>query len=256
VSHFLDRPSLTFLFTLAVLFLSIRIGLWLRGSASQLDEKRNHDLGVIVAATLTLLGLVIGFSFSMAMTRYDLRKNLEEEETNAIGTEYLRVDVLPGDAPVRLKELLRKYLDERVAFYETRDADRQVKVRHDTAEVEEALWSALRPAVNAQPTPLSALALSGMNDVLNAQGYVVAAGRNRIPPAAWLMVMCIAVVASGLQSYQMESEKPRWGVLLMLPLVVALAFAFIADIDSARGGLIRVHPDNLIALARALHGQS
>ena len=66
---------------------------------SSLREEERADFGVVLSATLTLLGLLIGFSFSMAVSRYDQRKNLEEAEANAIGTEYVRADLLPtGDA--------------------------------------------------------------------------------------------------------------------------------------------------------------
>ena len=74
-----------------------------------------------MAATLTLLGLIIGFSFSMAISRYDQRKNYEEAEANAIGTEYVRADLLPAADAERMHGLLRNYLDQRVLFYQTRD---------------------------------------------------------------------------------------------------------------------------------------
>ena len=64
-------------------------------------------------ATLTLLALLIGFSFSMAISLYDQRKNYEEAEANAIGTEFGRADLLPAGDSAKVRDLLRKYLDRR-----------------------------------------------------------------------------------------------------------------------------------------------
>jgi hypothetical protein len=71
--------------------------------ASKLEEDIREDFGVIQTATLTLLGLIIGFTFSMAVGRYEQRKNYEEAEANAIGTEYVRADLLPGADAARVR---------------------------------------------------------------------------------------------------------------------------------------------------------
>jgi hypothetical protein len=82
-----------------------------------------------------------------------------------------------------VRELLKKYLDQRVLFYTTRNQQKLAKINSDTAELQKELWSAVRSRT-AQPTPLVALAISGMNDVLNSQGYTQAAWWNRIPTPA------------------------------------------------------------------------
>jgi len=93
MDDFVKSPFFVFLVSLAVLWLSVRLGASLR-NRKPVDEDARKDLDLIVPATLTLLGLVIGFSFSMAINRYDQRKAYEEAEANAIGTEYLRADLL------------------------------------------------------------------------------------------------------------------------------------------------------------------
>jgi len=74
----------------------------------------SEKISTVLTATLTLLALIIGFSFSMAVSRYDQRKNYE---ANAIGTEYVRADLLPADDGTKLRELLRKYVNQRILFY-------------------------------------------------------------------------------------------------------------------------------------------
>jgi len=100
-----------------------------------------------------------------------------------------------------------------------------------------------------------ALAVAGMNDVLNSQGYTQAAWWNRIPRAAWWLMGAIAVCCNVLVGYGARNAKTEGRLLLVVPLVVAISFMLIADIDSPRGGVIRVSPQNLLSLAASLHGQ-
>ena len=180
---------------------SARIGASFSRGGKKLEEDVREDFGVILAATLTLLGLIIGFTFSMAIGRYDQRKNYEEAEANAIGTEYVRAELLPAADAARVRALLRKYLDQRVLFYETRDEQELQQINADTAQLQTELWSAVQAPAAAQPTPVVALAVSGMNDVLNSQGYTQAAWRNRIPIAAWGLMAAIAICCNLLVGY-------------------------------------------------------
>ena len=91
-----------------------------------------------------------------------------------------------------------------------------------------------------------------MNDVLNTQGYAQAASWNRIPPAAWILMLTIAICANILVGLGSRNPKTGSRILLIIPFVISLAFALIADIDSPRGGLIRVQPQNLLSLAQSL----
>jgi hypothetical protein len=97
VNPLVDNPPLLCVTTLGILCLSAWIGTFVGRMSRELDEKPEHDIGVVLAATLTLLGLIIGFSVSMAISRYDQRKNYEEAEANSIGTEFVRADLLPAD---------------------------------------------------------------------------------------------------------------------------------------------------------------
>ena len=117
----LDSPFVVFAIALAAQGLAVYAARLFREKAKPLGEDRRKDFDVIQAATLTLLALIIGFSFSMAITRYDQRKNYEEAEANAIGTEYLRADLLSTEDAVRARDLLRKYLAWRIAFYQARN---------------------------------------------------------------------------------------------------------------------------------------
>jgi hypothetical protein len=104
------------------------------------------------------------------------------------------------------------------------------------------------------PTPVVALAVSGMNDVLNSQGYAQAAERNRIPIAAWSLMWIIAASGCMLFGYASRQPKSMRRLFLVMPAVLSAAFLLIADIDSPHGGMIRVNPQNLASLAQSLRG--
>jgi len=253
MTHLVDSPLLVFALALVVLWLSAQIGVFVRARFRTLDESQWRDFGVVLAATLTLLGLILGFGFSMAVSRYDQRKNYEAEEANAIGTEYLRAGLLPAAEAARVRDVLKSYLDQRVLFYESHDAHQLSKLATDTSHLQAELWSVVQVAAAKQPTPTVALAVDGMNDVLNSQGYTEAAWRNRLPIAAWCLVVTIAIFCNLLVGY--ISHERTGFLLLVLPLAVSISFFLIAEIDSPRHGLIRVVPENLISLSQFLKGQ-
>ena len=248
----MNYPVLVFALSLVMLWLSAQTGAYFHRRRRQPEEAEHEDLGVLLAATLTLLGLIIGFSFSMAVTRYDQRKNYEAEEANAIGTEYVRAGLLPAADAAKVRELLRSYLNQRVLFYTTRDTRQLEQINASTAQLQSDLWSAVQTPAAAQPTFMVALAVSGMNDVLNSQGYTRAAWWYRIPGAAWALMAAIAICCNVLVGYNARGTEGSKKWFFLLPLVVSVAFFFIADMDSPRGGLIRVHPQNLEGVARSL----
>jgi hypothetical protein len=117
MNNLTDNPLIVFALALFALWLSARIGSSFLKRRLNLEEGVREDFSIILAATLTLLVLIIGFSFLMGINRYDQRKNYEEAEANAIGTEYVRADLLPAADAARVRALLRNYLDDRILFY-------------------------------------------------------------------------------------------------------------------------------------------
>jgi len=249
----LNHPVLLFLVTFAVLWIFSRFGIWVRRRRPPDVSFDESDFSLILGATLTLLGLLTGFTFSMAVGRYDQRKNYEEEEANAIGTEYVRADLLPAVEAAKVRALLREYLDQRILFYTTADEQLLRQKSAAFAQVQSSLWSAVAGPANAQPNAVAAVTVTGMNDVLNRQGYTAAAWRNRVPVAAWLFVLAIAILCDVLLGYHAHGKSRL--PFLVLPIALSISFFLIADIDSPRGGIIRVRPQNLEALADSLRPQ-
>ena len=248
-----DFPFLVLTLSSALLWLAAEAGNSLRSRLMPVREEDRGDFDLVVSATLTLLGLLIGFSFSMAINRYDQRKNLEEEEANAIGTEYFRTDLLPPADASNARSLLKQYLDQRILFYTTHDSARLAKINQETAALQSKLWKTIVPNGPTGWTATFALAISGMNDAFNSQGYTHAAWLNRIPVAAWCLMIALAVCCNFLVGYR--AHRRDWRVFIVLPITISIAFFLLSDIDSMRTGVIRVAPQNLIILQQSLAQQ-
>jgi hypothetical protein len=247
----LDYPLLVFVITMVVLVMSVRVGRAIgrkrlpSGTAGERD-----DLTLVTNASLTLLALIIGFSFSMALTRYDLRKSYEAEEATAINTEYERAEFLAPDDAAQIRQLLKQYLDQRILFYTVRGESRLEEVDRENAKLQAQMWSSVRTGAFERPSPTVALAVSGMNEVLEHEGYAQAAWWNRIPTGAWSLMVMLAICCCTLIGF--GGHERGLFLYAVFPFLVAISFFLIADIDSPRRGVIRVVPHSLISLSQSL----
>jgi hypothetical protein len=130
------------------------------------------------------------------------------------------------------------------------EALRQINAK--TTSLQNTLWSTVVEATAAQRDPISALAVGGMNDVLNSQGYTQAAWWNRIPLGAWVLMWVVAIACNLLIGY--GERRASRTMLFIFPSIVAVAFLLIADIDSPRHGIIRIIPQNLMTLTGSFRG--
>ena len=245
-------PVPAFIFTLVVLTAATWLGTTrfetLRAEAAAARE----EFRVIQAATLTLLGLIISFTFSMALDRYEERKGFESAESSAIVTAHARAGLLPPADAARVRSLLGSYLDQRLTFYETRNLQTLAETDLATAKIEGLLWNAVTVPAGQNPNSITALAVGSINDVVRTRGDTQASWNNRVPFTAWMMMGSIAFFAMLLVGIGIQRPARFPQILLVLPLIIAIAFFLIADVESPRLGLISVVPDNLRELSGTL----
>ncbi|WP_233847748.1 bestrophin-like domain [Paraburkholderia sp. HD33-4] len=249
---FVDHPGTLFVVLFVGFTAAIAFGALALRRVFALKSEEREDFTLVVTSTLTLLALLIGFNLSMAVNRYDQRKNLEENEANAIGTEYARADVVAPPISAKIKAELTHYTQLRLTHYQTRDAQQVARVEQDTANSQAELWRLATQVAKEQPTPIGAAVMTGMNDVLNSQDYSEAALLNRIPLGAWALMILIGLFACVVQGYGAKGSVRKGILIIVLPVTVALSLTLIADIDSPRGGIIHVEPQNLARLLRSL----
>jgi hypothetical protein len=249
-SGMVDFPLLVFVVSFAMLVVAAWVGDFLRKRSKSSAEANRDDSGVVLAGTLTLLGLIIGFSFSMATSRYDLRKNAEQVEANAVAVLYMRADLLPPADAAKVHQMVKNYLDQRIAFYSTRDRSQLDRIDDETGQIEKDLWSTIEAAVEPLPPQLEGLFISATNDLVVSQLSTRAVWVNRIPTGAWVLIVVTSIGCNFLIGYR--ARQTDWLVFLVMPVAVSISLFLIADLDSARGGGIRVRPNNLIGLSQSL----
>jgi hypothetical protein len=252
MSRLADAPFAMFFVSLIALSGCTWLGAVVLARYASGAGQAREDLRTVLAACLTLLALIVGFSFSMAVSRYDLRKGYEVAEATAIGTEYVRAGLLQPADSQHLRQLLDSYLAQRIRFFSNLDPHRAREIAEQTTSLQRQMWSAVEAPAVTQANVLTALVVSGMNEVLDSQSRTQGAWWNRIPAAAWTLLGLIAILCNVLLGFSAGELKGR-GSLFVLPLVTAIALFLIADIDSpAGGGLIHVAPENLLSLQQHL----
>lgn len=204
-------------------------------------EGARAGLGAVEGAIFGLMGLVVAFTFSGAAARFDARRHLILEEANAIGTAYLRIDLLPADAQPKVRELFRRYLDTRLEVYERLpDLPKAKEALARSVALQGEIWSAAVEAGRGAPqgTMLLLPALNAMIDITTARTVAV---RMHPPLVIFVMLGVLALVCSLLAGYAMAGGKSRslfhsvgFAVVLTLTVYVIL------DLEFPRIGLIRV----------------
>ncbi len=215
------------------------------------DER--EELNLVLTSALTLLALIIGFSFSMAVGRYDQRKSAEATEANTIGTEYLRAGMLGAPDSQRLRSLLQQYVNQRIGAYKAGNESLE-DLYASTGGIQHTMWSIVERATATRRDAITAQVVTGMNAAIDAEGYATAAWRNRIPLEAWILMLVIAVCCCGLIGFDTKIMRGGVSGYMVLPLLVSISFFLIADLDSTHGGLIRVTPADLISTAQSMKG--
>jgi hypothetical protein len=249
-----DYEYLTFAVTLVTLWLAVELGAWVAARVRPVkDEERGH-LGQVTGASLSILALIIGFSFSAAIGRYDQRKSYEQEEASAISSEYDLAGLLPDADTAQLRSLIAQYVKLRVAFYETPDKVELASLRTQRTGLQDQMWPIVLHDARESQTATMGQVVAGLNAMVSRPEYSVAAAADRIPDGAWTLMAMLAFVSCLLLGYGGHGRQTLV-IRLVLPLLVALAFFFIASLDTQRVGLIRVHPDNLLRVESAIEAE-
>jgi len=203
-----------------------------------------EGIGAVDGAVFALLGLLIAFTFSGAGSRLDTRRQLIVEETNDIGTAYLRLDLLPADLQPALRESFRRYLDARIEVYrKLPDIAAARKSLAKADELQRQIWRQAIVASRAEGAPPAApiLLLPALNAMIDITTTRTMATQMHPPTIVFAMLFGLALAASLLAGYGMTGSKVRrWFHMLGFALVMAFAVYVILDIEYPRLGLIQV----------------
>ena len=215
------------------------------------DPAFQSEISGYQAAVLGLLALLLGFTFSMALNHYDLRRNLVIQEANAIGTTFLRTSFLPPESREISRQLLRDYLDLRIE-YDNDPMDRSPALQR-IASIQGELWKqAERAAINA-PTPITASYITSLNEMFDAASTRIAASRVRVPSALWLILTTVSVFGIWAAGFSAGVNRKRALFLTVgLPILITLVLQLITDISTPKGGLIRTDYSSMLDLRASM----
>jgi hypothetical protein len=208
---------------------------------------RNPDIvagvGVIEAATFGLMGLLLAFQFSVAQTRLEFRRSLIVKEANAIGTAYLRIDLLPPDAQPPLRDLFRRYTETRIAVFEslpdTRRSDEKLAKANG---LQGQIWSAATAAVLGDPSPgTRQLVIAALNDMIDITTERTVATRNHVPAAIVGLLLLVALAGALLAGHAMAVRRRGHSTMhqVVFAAVVATTLFVMIDLEFPRYGLVR-----------------
>jgi len=249
---------LLFSLLLGVLFSSGEAGRLLgKRVSTRLNEPAKAQIAVVQGALLGLLALLMGFTFAMAMSRFDARKDLVVDEANAIGTAYLRAQILPEPERSEAQQLFRAYVNDRVQSSTTLLNDPTQEVMLAEADrLFEGIW---RLAMSTVERDIHADAISSFVESLNEMNDLrakrIAALENHVPESALYLLIIVATLSIAFVGYGFGISHFRGRVtLITVCLVTTLVVTVILDMDRPRRGIIRVSQKSLLELQHQING--
>ncbi len=243
------------------MLLAIEIGLRVGFSAknSATEASRSH-VSAIQSSILGILALLLAFTFSLSLQRFDSRSEAVVNEANAIGTAYLRAQLLPASLRDDAQVALREYLELRVQASAVSGIERaeREELLTKTARSQTTLWGFARRAAEANPNPVtSGLFIQSLNEVFDAFGRRVAALDRHVPEMVLLLLYGTFVMAGAIVGFASGAggHRPSMASYIMIVLMVVLVF-IILDLDRPRRGVIEVSQKSLYDLQAAIKGEA
>ena len=243
-----------YVLTVAVTLLAIELGYWL-GKAWQ---RRNPDakeggVGTLAGATLGLLAFLLAFITSVAVARFDNRRGLVVAEANAIGTTYLRAGYLDEPHRQEIRDLLREYVDVRLAATSEQNL---AEVVARSEEIHTSLWAHAETLARAAPaSPMIALFITTLNEMIDLHTVrYVAVTATRLPSALWVGLYVVTFLAMLLVGMQASfGTRQNFVALVVLALVFGAVILLIADLNNTQEGALNVSQQAMLDLQRQLH---
>jgi prepilin signal peptidase PulO-like enzyme (type II secretory pathway) len=229
-------------------FASILLAMEIGRRFGERDQKQHPDdpasgTGSVEAAVFGLLGLLVAFTFSGAGSRFDARRQLIVEESNTIGTAYLRVDLLPAQVQPSLRDKFRQYVDARLETYRKIPDLAAVAAERRRAEtLQGEIWAQAVAACKAITSPaVTTLVLNSLNQMIDISTTRNEGAQMHPPAVIYVMLVALLLACSVLAGNAMSAHKVRnWVHILTFTITLSLALIIIIDFDYPRIGWIRI----------------
>lgn len=217
------------------------------------DRENDAEEGYLLSAVLALLGLLIAFTFSLAVSRYDTRRELVVNEANAIGTAWLRAGLAGGDAGPALQGAIATYTDVRLGLSRLEPPP---QVEAETVRQQHIVWARLKAIAVAEPSPVTGTTIVAVNDMFDAASSRAAERAAHIPGEVLTVLVIYAIMAAGIVGYVMgDSGRRHRTVTMILFLLLTMAITLILDLDRPLSGAITVSQQPMWDVRAAMQPQ-
>jgi len=241
--------SLVFLPVAAAVFAAIALfGKLMRRRHDKQGKVADDELKIVLGATLSLFGLLIGFMLSFAISGYNDRVHAEENEAFAIGHVYQRTALLEPAQQAQAQSLLKRYLEIRIRFYNTTSPEDRLPLRMQSIQLQTHMWMLLTNMAKRAPSMALDSLLDASDELYASQQKTLSSWRRQIPLPAWIMLIVFALCTNFLIGYNARHVKGNNLLIVTFPILIALSLFMIAEVDVPGEGIIHAMPDNLEAL--------
>jgi len=201
--------------------------------------QRKEQMGTIRDGLFILVSLLLGFTLTLAASRFAERRSLLVEEAISIGTTYLRASTLPQPYRDHSKQLLREYVDTRLELDNVGvNASRFNEAVSRAKHLQEDLWLDAATVAQNDRTAITAVYVNSLNETIDLHEKRIAAFENRVPQAVWLLIISVSLIAVFTRGSTLTTRF--WLTLILVPTTIAIVVALIADLDTPGRGLIRL----------------
>lgn len=241
---------------LALVLLAAETGFRLgRKRTRAVDDAARSQFTAIEGSAMAVAGLLLAFTFSMSVSRFENRKQIVVLEANALGTAYLRARLLPPPQRQEVESSLRRYVDAWLEYHQAGpDLARGRAALKEMDLLQERLWSAVSTLARENPNAVTlSLILQALNDVFDRQSELTAAVSNRVPGVVLLLLALVCAIAMGIVGRGCGLAGPRSFVTtLVLSCMLVAIILVILDFDRPRRGLIQISPQSMIAVRQSM----
>lgn len=238
-----------FLLILLLSELGFRLGRYVQ---DQTDTEIKALTGAVQAAILALLGLLLGFTFSMSMQRHDNRSHALVDEVNAIGTASLRIQLLPAEFQDAASDLFRKYVDLRIGIgkVDLTSIEERKKYNLQIAETQTELWTLAMKATDSDPRPVTTGAfVKSLNELIDSQGKRNALLWMHVPEAVLLILYLVFVSSGAILGYSSGLSGKRIVIpTALISLIISLIVFIVIDLDRPKRGVIQIDQSIMVEL--------
>ena len=237
--------------TVALALLAVEAGYrFARYRQQRASDEIESNLGGMVGGTLGLLAFMLAFTFGLAGTRFEARREIVLNEANAIGTTYLRGAMLPEPMSTDARNLLREYVDVRLQGVQQHTVDEAIA---KSEQLHERLWSTAVAAVQKERTPTTNLFVTSLNEVIDLHATRLQRLRSRVPASIWIVLYLLLILTMVMIGFQQGlSGTKRSLAVIALVLGFSTVLYLIADLDRPGQGMLQTSQQAMVDLRRSM----